>query len=649
MVDLTGYRLTFDDEFNTRSISSTGAGTTYADTRAEWRSADGTADTGFGRSSFVDPASGYDPFSVRNGTLSITAVPDRTPSGVPGSWESGLITTQGNFSQTYGYFEIRADFSNDPNAWDAFWLLPNQQSAQSSSTNGHQELDVVEHYGNGDRSVYSTIHTTDPQNGIRWQDNRQVVTELNDPSGYHTYGMNWQPDKISFYVDGQLTGSQTTPSDLHSPMYLLANLAVRSEGTATGSPITSNIDYIRVYSNSANAVAVPRGRVSSPDGYDPGLYGAVAARSTLTVGAVSSPVRGGAAAPSSVSGPAASSPATGAAASSPATGPATASPATGTAAAPSGTTVEPGSSPSANPAPCYCTGTRILTEHGEIAVEDLRVGQRVVTASGQRRPIRWIGTRRYPGLTAPPADRPVRIRAGALADGAPARDLRVSPDHALLLDGLLVAAGHLVNGRTITRGEAVIDLTYWHVELDTHDMLLAEAIPAESFLAAAGLRAQFDGADARPDTGSAPKPYAERVAHGPALTALNRRLNLRAGLSVDAPGFGTLRGNLDLCEIRDGDLRVAGWAQDTAHPAGPVCLDIVVDGIVVAMTLAEIDRPDLGAAAIGEGRHGFDLGLESDLMPAVPHRVSVRRSMDGAMIGVMVFDAAGGWRPAQVA
>ena len=212
MVDLTGYRLTFDDEFNTRSISSTGAGTTYADTRAEWRTADGTADTGFGRSSFVDPASGYDPFSVRNGILSITAVPDRTPSGVPGSWESGLITTQGNFSQTYGYFEIRADFSNDPNAWDAFWLLPNQQSAQSSSTNGHQELDVVEHYGNGDRSVYSTIHTTDPQNGIRWQDNRQVVTELNDPSGYHTYGMNWQPDKISFYVDGQLADHTVGPA-----------------------------------------------------------------------------------------------------------------------------------------------------------------------------------------------------------------------------------------------------------------------------------------------------------------------------------------------------------------------------------------------------------------------------------------------------
>ncbi|MHC2105720.1 Hint domain-containing protein [Methylobacterium sp. CM6246] len=640
MVDLSGYRLTFDDEFNSRSISSNGAGTTYADIRAEWRTADGKADVGFGRSSFVDPSSGYDPFSVQNGTLSITAVPDRTASGVPGSWESGLITTQGNFSQTYGYFEIRADFSNDSNAWDAFWLLPNQQSPTSSATNGHQELDVVEHYGNDDRSVYSTIHTTDPQNGIPWQTNRQVVTGLNNPSGYHTYGMNWQADKISFYVDGQLTGSQITPSDLHSPMYLLADLAVRSEGTATGSPITSNIDYIRVYSNSTNAVAVPQGRVSSPDGYDPGLYGAAAARSVAPIAVGSSPIRGGAAASSSVSGPAASSPTSGAA---------TSSPATGAAAAPSGTEATPGSSPSATPAPCYCTGTRILTEHGEVAVENLRVGQRVVTASGPLRPIRWIGTRRYPGSTAPRADRPVRITAGALADGIPFRDLWVSPDHALHLDGLLVAAGHLVNGRSITRGEAVADLTYWHVELDAHDLLLAEGAPAESFFPAADLRARFDGGMGWPGTRPTAAPYAERVEDGPTLTALARRLIQRAGLSVNEPGFGDLRGSLDLCEIRNGDLRVAGWAQDATHPSGPVCLDVLLDGVVVAMTLAEIDRPDLGAAAIGEGRHGFDLGLDVPLAVGVFQTVSVRRSADGAKIGAMRLDATGEWSRAQVA
>ena len=119
MLDLTGYRLTYDDdEFNARSISQNGVGTTYRDIRTEWRY-DANSDIGFGRSSFLDSGSGYDPFSVQNGVLTITAAPPGTSaSGYPGSWQSGLISTQGNFSQTYGYFEIRADFSNNPDAWD---------------------------------------------------------------------------------------------------------------------------------------------------------------------------------------------------------------------------------------------------------------------------------------------------------------------------------------------------------------------------------------------------------------------------------------------------------------------------------------------------------------------------------------------------
>lgn len=277
MVDLAGYKLTFDDEFNTRSISQTGAGTTYADIRPDWRY-DANSDIGFGRSSFVDSGSGYDPFSVQNGALSITAVPDRTSSGYPGSWESGLITTQGNFSQTYGYFEIRADFSNNPNAWDAFWMEPNQQTPSASNPGTWQELDVVEHYGNGDASVYSTIHTTDQQPaGVPWQSNRQVYSEMPNPSGYHTYGVNWQPDNLTFYVDGQKVGTQATPSDMHSPMYMMANLAVQSNASATGNPMSSSIDYIRAYSKDPNAVAVAQGTVSAPDGRDPGLYGATAA------------------------------------------------------------------------------------------------------------------------------------------------------------------------------------------------------------------------------------------------------------------------------------------------------------------------------------------------------------------------------------
>ena len=276
MINLTGYKLTFDEEFNSRSISLTGAGTTWADTRAQARG-DAFSDVGFGTSSFVDPGSGYDPFKVSQGALSITAVPDRTPYGYPGAWESGLITTQGNFSQTYGYFEIRADFSNMPGAWEAFWLLPNKPIPDPYHAGHWQELDVVENYGVNDAAVYSGIHTTDPAPNQNWQAFLQVASLMKNPGGYHTYGMNWGPSQISFYIDGQLIGSHPTPTDMHNPMYLLADLATQSPAAIAGVPITASIDYIRAYSADPSAVAVVHDKVSSPDGSDPGLYGAQAA------------------------------------------------------------------------------------------------------------------------------------------------------------------------------------------------------------------------------------------------------------------------------------------------------------------------------------------------------------------------------------
>ncbi|MCJ2069744.1 Hint domain-containing protein [Methylobacterium sp. J-030] len=271
-------------------------------------------------------------------------------------------------------------------------------------------------------------------------------------------------------------------------------------------------------------------------------------------------------------------------------------------------------------------------------VERLRVGDLAITASGKPRPIRWIGNRSYPGLSAPKHDRPVRISAGALRNGVPARDLRVSPDHCLWLDGLLVAAGHLVNGTSITRGEAVRDLTYWHVELDSHDLLLAEAAAAESFLAAPGVRAGFDGTH-RPDATMAPVPYAARVEAGPELAALRERLILRAGLSIEPTRFGAVQAWMDRCD----GTHIAGWAQDAAHPDAPVCLDIVVDGVVVAMTLAEQYRADIAAAGVGDGRHGFEIDLDEPLTPGMDHAVEVRRSADGLRICAMAVDAAGLW------
>ena len=144
---------------------------------------------------------------------------------------------------------------------------------------------------------------------------------------------------------------------------------------------------------------------------------------------------------------------------------------------------------------CYCTGTLIRTARGNKAVEELSVGDLAVTAAGEHRPIRWIGRREIDCRTHPrPHDvHPVRIRAGAFgldADGAatPARDLRLSPGHPVLVGadedaagGLLVPIMCLINGTSVTR-IPVATVTYWHVELDAHDIMLAEGLPAESYL-----------------------------------------------------------------------------------------------------------------------------------------------------------------------
>jgi hypothetical protein len=96
----------------------------------------------------------------------------------------------------------------------------------------------------------------------------------------------------------------------------------------------------------------------------------------------------------------------------------------------------------------------------------------------------WIGRQTITSRFADPVRNwPIRIAAHALADNVPARDLLVSPDHALLLDGILVHAGALVNGTTIRRENRVPEsFVYYHVELEDHSLILAENVPAETFV-----------------------------------------------------------------------------------------------------------------------------------------------------------------------
>ncbi len=191
-------------------------------------------------------------------------MPDRPSYGYPGSWESGLITTQGNFSQTYGYFEMRADIADAKGGWDAFWLLPNAPAPNPNNLPGWQELDVVEHYGANNQGSYRRIHTTDPEPNKNGNLNLQVTTDNpTQVTGYHTYGMDWEKDKISFYFDGQLMGSRPTPSDMNGPMYLLANLATQTDADQAGVPMTMKIDYIRAFPKDPNAVSVVQDTVSA--------------------------------------------------------------------------------------------------------------------------------------------------------------------------------------------------------------------------------------------------------------------------------------------------------------------------------------------------------------------------------------------------
>jgi len=157
----------------------------------------------------------------------------------------------------------------------------------------------------------------------------------------------------------------------------------------------------------------------------------------------------------------------------------------------------PGATSDLTTTACFLTGTRIATEAGARQVEALRIGDLVLTLAGDARPIRWIGRRSVDprGHPRPEQVRPLRIAADTFGPGRPVRPLFVSPDHGIYMPGvdgdapILVPAGLLANGGAI----APVDLgpiTYWHIELETHDIILAEGLPVESYLDA-GSRDNF--------------------------------------------------------------------------------------------------------------------------------------------------------------
>ena len=136
---------------------------------------------------------------------------------------------------------------------------------------------------------------------------------------------------------------------------------------------------------------------------------------------------------------------------------------------------------------CFAEGSDILTAHGEVRVEKLQAGDLVATVSGRgapMKPVLWVGRRKVKLAGNPAAHllTPIRIQAGALGECTPHRDLLVSPDHCMYLDGALVPARLLVNGTTITVERGLSEVTYYHIELENHDVLLAQGAAAESWI-----------------------------------------------------------------------------------------------------------------------------------------------------------------------
>ena len=188
-------------------------------------------------------------------------------------------------------------------------------------------------------------------------------------------------------------------------------------------------------------------------------------------------------------------------------------------------------------APCFAAGTRISTERGEVAVEDLRMGDRVQTVgSAPSQPVTWIGHRsvdctRHPK---PHLVHPVRVAIGAFGPGRPSRELWLSPDHAVYIGDVLIPVKYLINGASIAQ-VPMDQVTYFHVELPQHAVLLAENLPAESYLDT-GDRSNFANSDGPvalyPDFASRvwdAEGCAPLVVTGPELEAAQRWVNGLAG------------------------------------------------------------------------------------------------------------------------
>jgi Hint domain len=274
---------------------------------------------------------------------------------------------------------------------------------------------------------------------------------------------------------------------------------------------------------------------------------------------------------------------------------------------------------------CFCRGTLIRTPDGEVPVEYLAIGDPVVTWGGQTRHITWIGLGRVLATRGRRnAATPVIVRKGALGQNVPHRDLHVTKGHSLFLDGALIPVEFLVNHRSILWDDRAHEVSIYHIELATHDVLVANGAPAESYRDD-GNRWLFQNANS--GWGLAPQsPCAPVLTGGELVDAAWRRLLEQAGprpgvpLTGD-PGLHLLvdRKRLDATELCQdtytfhlntppGSVRLVSRAsapQELGIARDPRVLGVAVRQIVLAQT-GQLRTMEADDVCLADGYHGFE-------------------------------------------
>lgn len=296
---------------------------------------------------------------------------------------------------------------------------------------------------------------------------------------------------------------------------------------------------------------------------------------------------------------------------------------------------------------CYVRGTHIKTARGEVAVEDLIIGDRLMTLAGDAQPLLWIGRRSYAGWLAigNPDVQPIRFAAGSLADHVPCRDLLVSPEHAMFLDGMLIPAHHLVNGVSIHKAAGMEEVHYFHLELADHAVIFAEDAAAESFVddnSRGMFHNAYEFAALYPNRSRWVETAfcAPRVEDGFELAAVQQMLKSRA-IRLQANGktgpARVLQGFLETVN----QTMVEGWAAVSNGASERVGLVIWDNGTIIGRAVADRYRADLEQRGIGDGRHGFRFMIPQGFSPAFMHVIEVRCESDGTGLlgGSVVMEA----------